>query len=162
MAVQFNADEIFEIAEQVERNGARFYRAAAEQADDEKSRTMLRGLADWEKEHERTFASMRKELSSAEGHWTAYDPGREAVLYLQAFADGYIFDVREDPSERIGGEDSAGDILRVGLELEKDSIVFYVGIRDLVPENQGRDKVETIIREEMKHVRTLTDALAEA
>ncbi len=30
MPQRFNADEIFEIAEQIERNGAAFYRRAAE------------------------------------------------------------------------------------------------------------------------------------
>jgi len=31
MPIPFNADEVFEMAEQIERNGARFYRAAAEE-----------------------------------------------------------------------------------------------------------------------------------
>ena len=30
MGLDFNADEVFEIAEQIERNGAEFYRTAAE------------------------------------------------------------------------------------------------------------------------------------
>ena len=30
MSYEFNADEVFEIAERIERNGARFYRRAAE------------------------------------------------------------------------------------------------------------------------------------
>ena len=33
MGVTFNADEVFEMAEQIERNGAKFYRAAAVDAD---------------------------------------------------------------------------------------------------------------------------------
>jgi rubrerythrin len=37
----------------------------------------------------------------------------------------------------------------------KDSIAFYVGIKDLVPAGIGRDKVEKIIVEEMTHVSTL-------
>ena len=34
MSYDFNADEIFEIAEQIERNGAKFYRNAAESIAD--------------------------------------------------------------------------------------------------------------------------------
>ena len=30
MGIDFNADEVFEIAEQIERNGAKFYRNVAE------------------------------------------------------------------------------------------------------------------------------------
>ena len=34
MPITFNANEIFEMAEEMERNGARFYRKAAENASD--------------------------------------------------------------------------------------------------------------------------------
>jgi hypothetical protein len=34
MSFEFNADEILEMAEQIERNGARFYRKAAELVKD--------------------------------------------------------------------------------------------------------------------------------
>ena len=39
MSYDFNADEIFEIAEQIERNGAKFYRTAAESVADEDKKT---------------------------------------------------------------------------------------------------------------------------
>ena len=62
--INFNADEIFEMAEQIERNGAKFYRKAAESIDS-KSRDLLLGLAAMEDEHQKTFAAMRGELSDA-------------------------------------------------------------------------------------------------
>ncbi|MBL7153969.1 MAG: rubrerythrin, partial [Phycisphaerae bacterium] len=64
MPMPFNADEVFEMAEQIEVNGARFYRAAAKKfpALDQ----MLLELAAMEDEHQRTFAAMRAELSAAE------------------------------------------------------------------------------------------------
>ena len=34
MSYEFNADEVFEIAEQIERNGAKFYRTAAKNVSD--------------------------------------------------------------------------------------------------------------------------------
>ena len=40
MSYNFNADEIFEIAEQIERNGANFYRTAAENITDEDKKTV--------------------------------------------------------------------------------------------------------------------------
>ena len=43
--------------------------------------------------------------------------------------------------------------------MEKDSIVFYLGVRDAMPEELGRDKVQMIIREEMRHVAILSDKL---
>ena len=59
MGIEFNADEIFEIAEQIERNGAGFYRRAAEAVEDSQKRRILLDLASREDEHEKTFAAMR-------------------------------------------------------------------------------------------------------
>ena len=44
MSYDFNADEVFEMAEQMERNGAKFYRDAAETAADASNKEMLIGL----------------------------------------------------------------------------------------------------------------------
>jgi rubrerythrin len=44
--------------------------------------------------------------------------------------------------------------------LEKDSIAFYTGIREVIPEAWGRDKMEGIIKEEMSHIRLLGERLA--
>ena len=41
MAYDFTADDIFEMAEQLERNGAQFYRNAAENTDDPEANAFL-------------------------------------------------------------------------------------------------------------------------
>jgi len=51
----FNADEIFEMAEQIERNGAKFYRRAAEQVTSPDGSELLLNLAVMEDVHEKTF-----------------------------------------------------------------------------------------------------------
>ena len=63
--INFDADEIFEMAEQIEHNGAKFYRKAAEPIAGG-NRDLLLRLAVMEDEHERTFAGMRGEMSDAE------------------------------------------------------------------------------------------------
>ena len=57
----FNHDEILEIAEQIERNGARFYRRAAECIEQPKAHHLLLTLAGMEDEHEQAFAAIRAE-----------------------------------------------------------------------------------------------------
>ena len=160
MGVEFNADEIFEMAEQIERNGARFYRTVAGRTDDPGRRQMLLNLAAWEEEHRETFAAMRAELSQQERLEAAYDPYGEAALYLRAFADGRVFDVNADPSERLTGQESAQEILQTAIGLEKDSIVFYLGMKEMVPEGPGVERVREIIKEEMRHIRVLSEDLA--
>ncbi len=160
MSIQFNADEIFEMAEQIERNGAKFYRRAAEGIADERSKQLLLDLAAMEDTHIKVFSLMRSSLSSQDRQGITFDPEGEAARYLQAMADGQIFDMRKHPSETLTGKETAEDVLRTALGLERDSIAFYVGMKELVPENMGRDKIDGIIRQEMNHVSEISNALA--
>lgn len=159
MSQMFSADEIFEMAEQIERNGAKFYCRAAEGDFEEDCKQKLLELAEMEIEHEKTFAAMRTQLSGKETGPTVFDPYGEAALYLQAMANGYVFDVNADPSENLAGK-SVEEILKTAIGLEKDSIVFYLGLRDLVSESLGKERVEAIIAEEMSHITLLSDELA--
>ncbi|MCX7805794.1 MAG: ferritin family protein [Planctomycetota bacterium] len=157
MGLKFNADEILAIAEQIERNGARFYRKAAENAKAGKSAGKLIELARMEENHEKVFAAMRAGLSEKQkGGGEVYDPQGEAEAYLQAFAGGHVFDVKKDPSATLTGRESLVRILRTAIGLEKDSIVFYLGLKPLVPPELGAAKVDEIIAEEMKHITILS------
>lgn len=158
MGVTFNADEIFEMAEQIERNGARFYRFAADKLA--AARQVLLDLAAMEDEHEKTFADMRAQLSGREQEPMVFDPDNEARMYLQVVADGHVFDVKADPAERLKGKETAEDILQEAINLEKDSIAFYAGLKECVPPRAGRDKIEGIIREEFGHIATLNEKLS--
>ena len=160
MVISFNADEIFEMAQQIERNGAKFYRKAAGNISDADQKSKLLDLATMEDAHLLIFTRMREALTDADRQSMVSDPFDESALYLQAIADGYIFDVKADPSDLLAGKESLADILRIAIGLEKDSIVFYMGIRSRVPEHLGKDKIDRIIAEEMKHVVQLSGDLA--
>jgi len=159
MSVTFNAIEIFEIAERIERNGEKFYRKAAEGLSDEDIRQTLLSLAEMEAEHEETFANMRKQISHKERELITFEPENEMTLYLQAIANGHIFDLKKDPSEQLTGKETIDNILKLAIEAEKDSIVFYVGLKNFVPAKAGQDKVEEIIEEEMGHIVVLNQKL---
>jgi len=155
MSYDFNADDIFEMAQQIEKNGAEFYRKAAEGMQDSENRAMLLELANMEDQHEKTFASMRSELSAQEKTSTVFDPEGEAVMYLKALADTRVF------FEKSIDPDSMTAILKEAITAEKDSIVFYLGMKELVSEGLGQNKVENIIKEEMGHIRLLAGKLRE-
>jgi rubrerythrin len=153
----FNADEVLKIAEQIERNGIAFYETAAERFGGDMKRTLLR-LADMERTHEQIFATMRRELPDQ--GYKAIDPEGEAGRYLAAFADGQIFAPKADSTALLGPEKSERDILETAIGLEKDSVVFYVAIKDAVPESLGEDKIDWIIQEEMAHIVLLSKTLS--
>jgi len=160
MMPAFSADEVFEMAEQIERNGVKFYKTAASYASTDQAKALFERLAEMEQQHEKTFAQMRSQLSGQAGKRTTFDPEGEAALYLRAFVDGKVFDPGADPSSRLSGEEPAGDVLRTAIGLEKDSIVFYLGIKNMVPAALGAEQIDKIIQEEMSHVRILGDELA--
>ena len=159
MSVTFNAIEIFEIAERIERNGVKFYRKAAEGLSDEDIRQTLLSLAEMEAEHEETFANMRKQISHKERELITFELENEMTLYLQAIANGHIFDLKKDPGEQLTGKETVEDILKLAIDAERDSIVFYVGLKNFVPAKAGQDKVEEIIEEEMGHIVVLNQKL---
>ena len=153
MVYDFTADEVFEMAEQLERNGAKFYRTAAENVSDPRSKELLFGLAEMEDEHEKTFALLRTGLSDAEKTTTVFDPEDESVLYLRALADTRVF------FEKKIDISSMKEILKAAIVAEKDSIVFYLGLKDFVPDKLGKSRLDTIIKEEMGHIRILSKEL---
>ncbi|MEW6673488.1 MAG: ferritin family protein [Thermodesulfobacteriota bacterium] len=153
MAYDFNADEIFVMAEQLERNGAKFYRKSAEAVEDPDARKLLNDLAQMEDEHEKTFRSLRSAITEKEKESTVFDPEGEAALYLRALADSRVFFEKEMDVTSFKG------ILKAAITAEKDSIVFYLGMKEAVPENLGKGRIEKIIREEMGHIKFLSSKL---
>jgi rubrerythrin len=155
MSFEFNADEIFEIAEQIERNGANFYRNAAGKIQDVDKKKLLIHFAEMEDDHELTFKRIRKNLSEDEKKMTTFDPDDETSGYLKALADTRIFYEKEINFT------SLKEILKSAITAEKDSIVFYTGMKDVVPSHLGKNKLDQIIREEMGHIRLLSQELLE-
>ena len=160
MSFEFNADEILEMAEHIERNGARFYRKAAELVEDAAIRKLFEDLAVWEDGHERVFATIRADLAAQEREPKVFDPEHETSMYLRAMADGHVFDARVDPTDTLTGRESAEDILRMAIGQEKDSIVFYTGLKEMISQTAGRERIEAIIKEEMGHIGFLNREIA--
>ncbi len=157
MGIPFNADEVFEMAEEIERNGGKFYRKAASKFPT--LRKLLLDLAVMEDEHQKIFAAMRTRLSGEETESPVFDPDGEAQMYLRVMADGNVFNVTADPVEKLTDVETAQDLLKTAMGVERDSITFYVGLRESVSPKAGRDKIDGIIREEMKHIAVLNERL---
>jgi len=160
MSITFNADEIFEMAEEIERNGVKFYRQAAEKTSDKKIKQMLLDLAAMENGHLRIFQEMRENLSEEEKTAETFDPDNEAKLYLQSMAEVHGTEGRVSPAQKLTGKETIEELLKIAVNAEKNSVVFYVGLKSLVPAKSSKDKVEGIIREEMGHLAKLNQQLA--
>lgn len=158
MTVTFNAFEVFEMAEQIEKNGVNFYQKAAENFKDQDTHNTLLELADWEAQHVIIFATMKNELTKEQRQPVVFDPDNEATLYLQVIADGHVFNMK-DHAEQLTGKESSEDIYNTAIGMEKESIVFYAILKDLVPTEADKDKVQDIIKEEISHIGILNQKL---
>ena len=153
MLYDFNANEILQMAEQIEKNGADFYRKSSEKIQDQAGRELLLNLASMEDQHLSTFAALRKKLTADEKAQTVFDPQGETLGYLKALADSKVF------FEKTIDTDSMEGILKEAITAEKDSILFYLGLKDVVPEALGKNRIEQVIKEEMSHINLLTKEL---
>ena len=88
-----------------------------------------------------------------------FDPDGEAGMYLAALASGKVFDMTKDPADLLKGDESLDEVIRRAIGFEKDSIVFYLGMKDLVQERSGREKIDLIVKEEMQHIVLLSRKL---
>jgi rubrerythrin len=156
MSYEFNAEEILKIAEQIEKNGAAFYRSVADKITDPSAREMILEFAAMEDEHEKAFIKIKNELSAKEKETKIFDPQGDTELYLKSLADMRVFF-----EKKISKDPSLEEILKFSIEAEKDSIVFYLGMKDLVSPSLGQEKIDLIIREEMQHVRLLAGKLSQ-
>ena len=159
MAIVFNADEVFEMAVRIENNGAAFYRKAAGLQSDIKNKKFLEGLANMEDRHEKIFTDMRTTLTEKDKEPKVFDPFDEVSQYLAAMADTMGGEGSPSVADALTGNESLEEILQIAVGLEKDSILFYLGIKDLIPAQSGKDRIDEIIKEERRHVIQLSKLL---
>jgi rubrerythrin len=159
VSITFNPDEIFEMAEQIERNGARFYRDAAAQVPDKQTKAFLESLGEMEDIHLTIFSAMRSELTKNVDEIITYDPDDQGAQYLQAMADARGTEGRISVAQPLTGKESLEEILQIALNAEKNSVCFYIGLKNLSPSDTGKEQVDRIIKEEMGHIAILQTKL---
>ena len=159
MSITFSADEIFEIAEHIEQQAAGFYKKAAEKTKDKESKNMFLEFSAMVADHAETFGKMRQGLSQADLTPATFDPDGEVVLYLKSFAEAHGWEGKGGQKEEFTGTETPEQILNSALTAEKDSVAFYVGIKDMVAKESGKNQVENIIKQEMQHIALINGKL---
>jgi rubrerythrin len=155
MAV-FTAAEALEMALQIEKNGEVFYNAVAGKSDDSEIKTLFEDLAAQEEIHYRIFKKMLGGVGSAPalpaGEYDQYQ------AYMLAALDNALF-AGEDKAlalaEKATDRETA---LRAALGFEKDTMLFFYDLREMVGETD-KASVSRVIGEERKHVRRLAALL---
>jgi rubrerythrin len=156
MAALFNADEIFSMGVQIEKNGVAFYSAAAGNTGDPDLRNLFMRLAEWEQTHVAIFEDLRLKLPSGAKASDVYDPDNMVHLYLKAVADNNVFvkGLTLDPSSLVWT--SPVKVLATALDFEKDSVVFFSSMKEVTMGAAGTAEVDKLVLEELKHIGYLT------
>ena len=161
MVARFSTKEVLDAAIRIEQDAAGFYRDAAGLAKDDKVKAFLQELSAMEASHAETFRQIQAVLSEKEKAVERLDPGNEMLYYLQASAAMHGWEGKKGSEQTLTGQESVKEILQHAIAAEKEAVFFYTGVRDLVPGDAGRDKVDTVLHEEMKHVAQLTQLLTQ-
>ena len=160
MAITFNADEIFDIAEQIESNGQKFYTTSAQRVSEPTAKKVLTDLAGMESKHLKTFQALHAKLDAKAKEELTWDPDGESVAYLRAAAESHIFKATVDPGSLLGANAGAKEILELALQFEKDSVIYFIGVADMVPERLGKSEVLGLAKQEQGHIALIQRTLS--
>lgn len=156
MSIQFSGGDVVDMAVQTEIEGERFYRAAAERADNTEARTLFVYLADEEARHREAFEALSDDIVVAEIDPTTWEEG---IAYIRATVDRAFFSGAGAPIRTISLESTVEGMLRQAIAFEQQTLLFFGALRDLV-QPPNRPIIDRIVVEERGHVRRLAAMLS--
>lgn len=157
MFVFGTADDVFAMAVRVEENGKAFYTGAAEMTKDPTAKALFNDLSTMEAGHIEAFRSLRASLPESDISNIVWDPEGLAESYLQATADTHIFTV-EAAKTRLTKVSTPTEVFDMAIQFEKDSVAFFIGLKELLPDAKGKVEIDKLIKAEMEHIKMLSVA----
>lgn len=149
----FAGSEIIEIGIQIEKNGRDFYNALTEKSKIQKAKEVFKYLAGEEEKHIVVFQGI---LSKTEEYEPAGLDADEYFAYMNALASEHVFTQEGKGKEIAKNIKSDKEAIDLGIGFEKDSIIFYEGMKKVVPDYDLKI-IEELIMQEQKHLRQLTE-----
>lgn len=159
MGYGFSAGEVFQMAIDIEENGRLFYERARDMVDDAAAKEVFAQLGRDELEHKRRFAQLKSELPASEASAQVWDPEEELGQYLQMMADMHVFRSDMDLDATMGRIATAVEALRLAIQFEKDSVIFFLGMQDAARSKKAQEMIGQLVEEEKSHIRKLAAAL---
>ena len=156
MSYSFNAGEVFKIAVQIEENGRRFYEESQENINSADVRALFTDLAFQEIQHKKKFEAILAQLPPESKSSTVWDPEHEIDQYIKMMADDHVFISGGDIENQIGRIRDASDALKLAIEFEKDTVLFFLSLEEAVAGKKDWEFIKSLLKEEQEHVRRLT------
>lgn len=144
----FAGSEIVEIGIQIEKNGRDFYSTLAGQSKSPKAKDIFIYLAGEEEKHIAVFQGILRKTAEYEPPESF--PG-EYFAYMRALASEHIFTQKDKGGLIARQMKSDIDAIEAGVGFEKDSIVFYEGMKKVVPQFDHK-VIDQLITQEQHHL----------
>jgi rubrerythrin len=157
MTRELTAFEVLKIAEQMERNAARFYRKAAGMYEDPTLSKLFSELAQWEKSHVQVFARMKDQFPEQAWEQGSSDPERVDVSRLDVPLA--VFDAHSEPARELTGNETRAEVLNLALKKERYTIGYYTSLTEFALGRENIKVIRSILQEEKRHVRILMQSL---
>lgn len=153
MGIFFNPAEIFDVAMGIEKNGINFYTQATKNSKNNDVKALYDFLIGEEKTHLQFFQKSKVTLENA----ASPDILDEAYgLYIKALIESIVF-TPEKSAEAINIARSGHEsqVLSLALDMERDSILFYLEMKPLMSRG-SKGTMDKIIKEERSHLERLS------
>lgn len=144
MASFVTAADALTAAVEIEKRGRDFYLRAQEKSTNPVAIELFRVMADEELKHEHIFAEMLQRVGGKDIPIGSADA--EYLTYIQNSLDSYNLFADD--------VDTSGNPFNLAVWLEKDSIIYYLSMIDLVPDSE-KPLIQACIDEEKKHIRMI-------
>ena len=156
MIYGFNAGEVFKIALDIEENGHLFYKKAQEKTDDPDVKKVFEDLGLEELKHIERFKALMGQLPESSTQPTVWDPEDKIDQYLKMMADMHVFRKGDDVEAKLAQAQDTVSALKLAIQFEKDSIVFFSEMQAMADNEEGRTNIGQLVREEQEHLKKLS------
>ncbi|MGQ9545733.1 MAG: ferritin-like domain-containing protein [Dehalococcoidia bacterium] len=153
MAIFFSGSELLEMAMGIERNGMAFYQAVADKTRNRDVKGIYNYLTGEEQKHLNIFQGMSDSLKQVRRPETYTE---EYMLYFKSLVNNVVFSNVTEARQKAGKALDEIEAIDTGIQAEKDSILFYTELQNLVRE-KDRNVVLSILGEEKNHLRQLSE-----
>ncbi|MGD9497956.1 MAG: ferritin family protein [Armatimonadota bacterium] len=147
----FQAAEVLDIAIEIERKGLAFYRSCGAARASERVAEVFEYAAQQEQQHIQLFARMKRDLKQ----YTLPEsyPG-ETLAYIDGLIGETAFATADEAACSAEAIEDVGEAIAMAVEMERQSIAFYSGLKQLVRASE-RPVIDDVIEEEHRHIRRL-------
>jgi len=148
----FSASEIVKMGIEIERNGQDFYNGLMQKTRDIKLQDIFSLLAQEEEKHIHAFEDILKATQAGQDWGMESD---DYYAYMRSLSEQYVF-TKENTGKGIAASiRDEKEAIEKAINFEKESIIFYDGIKKVVPESEKKI-VDALIEQEKNHLERLS------